>query len=92
MGRLAAVYDGIGLITFSPDGKRAAYQAKKGSAQLLVADDREGPEFEEVGNPVFSADGKHLAYRVKKTGKWSVLVDGAPGAEFAADFGNRTEF
>jgi WD40 repeat protein len=62
---------------------RYAYAAKRGKKWLIVADSKEGLEYEEVGRPVFNSDGHHLAYRAKNTKNGEVIVvDGKEQAEF----------
>jgi hypothetical protein len=70
-------------IIFSPDGGRVAYVARRGARFLVVADSREGPEFDNirVGAPRFSPDGRRLAYVGQRGGK-KFVVDGAEGRPY----------
>jgi hypothetical protein len=73
--------DGIGKGSFSPDGKRFAYTAWKGSKKcFVVIDGQAGPEYDGIGivwdELVFSPDSKRLAYAAKKGEKWVVVIDG----------------
>ena len=85
-------------ITFSPDGKRVAYIAKRGDKELMVIDGVAGPEYDEVGRaqggggtggyqytrlePAFSNDGRHVAYRAGRGGKWFIVADGVESAAY----------
>ncbi len=71
-------YDAIGTLSFSPDGKRMAYEARRGDKWRAVIDGKEGPEFDAIGSAgvVFSPDGSRYAYMAKRDGKWLTVVDG----------------
>ncbi len=69
-------------LIFSPDGKRVAYVAKRGSKYLVVVDGKPGPEYRDIveGSPLFSPDGKRVAYAAMKPDKLVfAVVDGIPG-------------
>jgi Tol biopolymer transport system component len=70
-------YEGIGSMTFSPDGKRVAFTAKRDGKAMVVCDGKEGPHYPEVFYPMFSPDGKSLAYwaRSAHLKKWFVIWD-----------------
>lgn len=76
-GKISPSYDSIAKDTplFSPDGKRAAYIAKRGDNWHVFLDGREGEGFEAAGKPVFSPDSKRLAYVAKKGKKQLVVAD-----------------
>ena len=84
------VYDDIlpGSPFFSPDSKRVAYGAKRGSKWVAVVDGVEGRECDEIYDDslVFSPDSQHLAYSAKRRGKVHmkavVVVDGVEGSEY----------
>ncbi len=71
-------------LTFSNDGARLAYGAKKDSKWLVVADGREGQLFDDLSESgaMFSSDGEHLAYGALTNGKWTVVLDGQDGQRF----------
>jgi Tol biopolymer transport system component len=81
-GLAGAEYDGIGPLSFSPDGKRVAYVAMKGEKSLVVVDGQPGAEYDGIGTLSFSPDGKRIAYGAKKDEKWLVVVDGHAGAQY----------
>ncbi|NLG85109.1 MAG: hypothetical protein GX493_11005, partial [Firmicutes bacterium] len=64
------------LVTFSPDGKRIAYMARKGAKWSVVVDGRAGPEYLSLSYLTFSPDGKRLAYGATKGDQWFVVLDG----------------
>jgi len=49
-------------LTFSLDGKRLAFAAKRQGEWFAVVDRKEGPRFQSGMRIVFSPDGKHVAY------------------------------
>ena len=68
-GQQAKPYDYIGgsymdSPAFSPDGRRVAYEARRGKAWLVVVDDQETPEYDSFpldSNPTFDGpDGLHF--------------------------------
>ncbi len=74
-------YIEVRYLTFSPDGKRLAYQVtsraeiggdQSGGAQsgqyLIVVGDKLGRPYDAVGAPRFSPDSKSVAYRADKNG------------------------
>ena len=79
-------------ITFSPDGKRVAYELteKDGSGRtrnFIVVDGRKAFEFGRntsgtIASIVFSPDGKRLAYDAGVDGKDAVVLDGQVVARF----------
>ncbi len=85
-------YEEIGLIYFSPDGKRIAYSVKNKGKWRVMIDEEPGPEYDEIGiiDIAFSPDGKKLAYAARNGGKWYAILDGKPiiagGHESVRDF------
>jgi Tol biopolymer transport system component len=79
---------------FGPDGKRMAYLARKGTKWSVIADGKEGPEYDDADDLVFSPDGKSLAYTaIKLRGEKKiavVVVDDKEGPEY--DFVGRPVF
>jgi hypothetical protein len=76
--------------TFSPDGSRLAFAAKKGERWVVRADRQESKEYDEVvGDTLtFSPDGRRLAYRARRGPKWLVVTDGREGPEYDDLVGN----
>ena len=77
-GREGKPYDTLGMLCFSPDGKRLAYRASAGGQMLVVLDGREQPGFTRIGDNtlVFSPDSRRLGY-IARAGRASfVVVDG----------------
>jgi WD40 repeat protein len=90
-GQAGPECDGIGGgIVFSPDGKYAAYGAKRSKwfadKWFVVVNNEAGPEYDGIGPIVFSPDGKRLAYVVRKNkwlvNKWLVVVDNQAGSAY----------
>ncbi|GFO66095.1 TolB family protein [Geomonas paludis] len=75
-GARGKVYQGVGGVALSRDGRRIAYGAVSGGQWRMVDNGAEGETFNEVGDPVFSPDGRHLAYEALTGKHWHVVVDG----------------
>ena len=77
-----------GIWFFGENGlKRQAYPAKRGHKWLMVADGKEGAEFEDASPPYFSRNSRRLAYQalegIPETGPlWRMVVDGEKGPVF----------
>jgi Tol biopolymer transport system component len=78
-------YDVIGdSPTFSPDGKRLAYLALRGTNWMMIVDnkifdDRNIVQY--THPPVFSPDCKHLTYMTMMDTNWLLVADGAIDAQ-----------
>ena len=62
----------------SPDSTRVAYGAKVDNKWLVVADGKEGKQYDIImeGTPIFSPDSKRVAYVAETGGKCFVVMDG----------------
>jgi WD40 repeat protein len=79
------VYEDVGLVGFSPDG-RLAYFAIRARKRFLVLDGREGTPYEEVGTHIaWSADGSRFAYRAGRAGHSFAVIDGKESEELFDD-------
>jgi len=56
-------------------GQHKANVVQRGDKQLVILDERPGPEYDWIGAVAFSADGRTLAYEARK-GKQQVVVLG----------------
>jgi roadblock/LC7 domain-containing protein len=74
-GRAGNMYDAVGAIALSPDGRRIAHGALVAGKWHMVVDGTEGAAFSTVKSPQFSPDGKHLAYQAMAGEKWYLIVD-----------------
>jgi WD40 repeat protein len=87
-------YDDIDFnsIVFSKNGKKIYYTASLNNKKFIVADNKEGLPFDEVGFPVLSSDDKRLAYRAINAKNSYAVVDGKMSPPFenvgAIIFGN----
>ena len=79
---------------FSPDSRRVAYAAGKGTNEFVVVDGQHGPEYDEIAEegPVFSPDSKRLAYQALKNQRWFVVLDGQEGPEYECIIEGRVTF
>jgi S1-C subfamily serine protease len=80
-GKEGPEYDQIVGPVFSPDGKRLAYAACRGSGWRVVVDGGEGKEYLQVSTPVFSPDSKRVAYLASGEGM-RVVADGIEGKSY----------
>jgi hypothetical protein len=83
-GKVGRKWDWVfdGSITFSPDGKRMAFAAKRFGAALVVVDNTSGPPYDGIGSIAFSPDSKRIAYGAQRGEAWCVVVDGIPGRDY----------
>jgi len=76
-------FPGIGKITYSHDGERAAYSAKaKDAGFMMVLDGVEGRTYDEVRDPLFSPEGGHLAYAARDKDGWFAVLNGDEGRRY----------
>lgn len=73
--RAGKLYDAVGAIALSPDGRRIAYGALVAGKWHMVIDGIEGAAFSTVKSPVYSPDGGHLAYQAMSGEKWYLVID-----------------
>ncbi|MBI5211684.1 MAG: PD40 domain-containing protein [Elusimicrobia bacterium] len=69
-------------LTASPDYGVFAYATKLGGKESVVAGNKKGPAFDEVGFPELSPDGKTVAYAARSGKAWSMVVNGRKGDDF----------
>jgi hypothetical protein len=77
-GVKGALYDAVMDLKVSPDGRRFAYRAKRGSDFLVVDDGAEGKAYAGVGPLVFGPDSR-LAYQVKMANGMGMVIEGQVG-------------
>jgi len=80
-------YDGVGCITYSPDGRHLAYEACRRGKWCVVVNGREIGEYARLWGrrPAFSPDGKHLAFVAQVADQRdAVIIDGASRKELNA--------
>ncbi len=75
-GEQDETWEQIGWPIFSPDGRRLAYPARRGTDWVVVADGKPGAGFDLVDRPVFSPDGSELAYTAQQGGRAYVVRAG----------------
>ena len=77
-GSKSILYDDIdnNSIVFSKDGKNIYYTASLRNKKFIVAGNKAGPAFDDVGFPVLSFDDKRLAYRAINGKNSYAIVDG----------------
>ncbi len=93
-GEKQGPFDAVGAPTFSPDGRRFAYMARRSYASYLVLDGVPGepfdailPEEGDLSNylediPVFRDDGLSVAYRACRGQSEYIVCDGEAGEPF----------
>jgi WD40-like Beta Propeller Repeat len=72
-------YDGLGDISYSPDGRRLAITVLNAGQWHAVIDGKEGPGYDGTSPILFSPDGQHTAYVAGKGKQQFLVVDGAEG-------------
>jgi roadblock/LC7 domain-containing protein len=73
-----------GSITFSPDGNRLAYVARRDGRTFVVADATPGAGYDAIadGSLTFSPDGSRLAYAARRGDAEVVVVEGNEGKAY----------
>jgi len=73
----------VSQITYSPDGRRAAYIVKRDGKELVVLNDKAGPEYAYVNELQFSRDGSRFGYIAgegkKESSRYVAVIDGVQG-------------
>ena len=81
-------YTDVRPFSFSPDGKRLAYSARKGRGDCVVLDGNEVLQsengFDLARMLLFSPDSRHLAFVAIKSGADRVFLDGVEQGGFSA--------
>ena len=85
-----------GLLCFSPDGKRLAYQARvEKDREFVMVDEVKGTEYAGiVSEIVFSSDSKRMAYWAaqsdadRRWGSYFVVADGVEGNSYGGALGS----
>jgi Tol biopolymer transport system component len=67
--------EGIGSLTFSPDGKTLAYVIRSGGKARVVAGEAQSEEFDSVVDLSFTPDGKMVIFGALKGQElwWKVM-------------------
>lgn len=71
-------------MTFSPDSRHIAYEARSDKKWTMMLDQTSGKIYEDIGPPVFSPNSKHLCYIAGEGKKQFVVVDGVEGKKYDA--------
>lgn len=71
-------YESVDSITFSPDSKRLAYVAKRGSKWIVVVDGKATDSFDSIllSGPVFNQDGRTVAFGAVRDNQHFIVVNG----------------
>jgi hypothetical protein len=93
-GEKQGPYDAVGPPTFSPDGRRLAYIARRSHTSYLVLDGVPGEPFDAIlpeegdlsnyleDSPVFRNDGSSVAYKACLGRREFIVCDGEAGEPF----------
>lgn len=83
-------YDSIGAISMSPDGKRLAFEVRRGDREFIVLDGAEQKPYALTDGFTFSPDGRRFAYMGSSEATAAAVIDGkeAPPERlhFVSDF------
>ena len=71
----ASVNDKVLRVVTDKKGRHQAKVVQRGDKQVVILDEKPGPEYDRIGAVVFSADGRTLVYEARK-GKQQVVVLG----------------
>ena len=72
-----------GAFVLSPDGRRVAFEIRRGQRSVAVVAGEEGPEFGRIGPIEFSPGGQHVAYAgIAPDGTETLVVDGRAGPRY----------
>ncbi|MCD4782860.1 MAG: hypothetical protein K8T10_03405 [Candidatus Eremiobacteraeota bacterium] len=69
-------------MTFSPDSKHIAYEARSGRKWVMMFDGKSGKIYDDIGPPGFSPDSRHLYYIATEGKKQFLVVDGVEGKKY----------
>jgi hypothetical protein len=72
-------YDGLGDISYSPDGRRLAITVLSGGQWHAVIDGKEGAGYDGTSPILFSPDSQHAAYVAGRGKQQFLVVDGMEG-------------
>ncbi|MFN7182153.1 MAG: hypothetical protein ACK4NF_05700, partial [Planctomycetota bacterium] len=76
-------YNRIGMLTFSDDGKRVGFVAKKGNKEVAVIDGKESNEYDKITwKPIFSPNSKRAVFVAKKGNKEVMVIDGKESKKY----------
>ncbi|RJP37494.1 MAG: hypothetical protein C4548_14265, partial [Desulfobacteraceae bacterium] len=87
-GEPGEAYDEIKHVTFSPDGRRLAYAARKGVQWRLVENDKKSPGYRDIISVRFSPDSKHLVCVVHGDDAAFVVLNGQKSESYRYIAGN----
>jgi Tol biopolymer transport system component len=72
-------YDGLGDITYSPDGRRLAITVLSGGQWHAVINGKEGAGYDGTSPIIYSPDSQHTAYVAGRKRQQFLVVDGVEG-------------
>jgi hypothetical protein len=72
-------YDGLGDITYSPDGRRLAITVQSAGEWHAVIDGKEGTGYDGTSPILFSPNSQHTAYVAGRKRQQFLVVDGVEG-------------
>ncbi|MFA4817879.1 MAG: hypothetical protein WC608_04135 [Parcubacteria group bacterium] len=84
-------YNSITEIVFSPDGQQIAYMANKNEKYVVVLNQKEGKEYEEIGELetktgtayiIFSSDSQSFAYKVIQEEQQFMVINTQEGRRY----------
>lgn len=75
-GKPGEAFDRVTYPTFSPNGRRFAYRARREGVEHVVTEDGMSEPFQQAGRPIFSANSQSLAFAVVKVKPFHVVMNG----------------
>jgi hypothetical protein len=72
----------VGSFKVSPDNKQVACGAHVGNKFFVIVNEKDGKQYDGIGNLIFSPDSKQVTYAAQVGNKLFVVIDGKEGKQY----------